>query len=58
MDALLDLVRAMRLSGGVFLDAEFTSPWCVCSHVGPEDYGSFLPSPAHVIETALKTVGR
>jgi AraC-like DNA-binding protein len=58
MDALLDLVRAMRLSGGVFLDAEFTSPWCVSSHVGPEDYGSFLPSPAHVIAYHYVTEGR
>ncbi len=58
MDALLDLVRAMRLSGGVFLDAEFTSPWCVSSHVGPEDYGAFLPSPAHVIAYHYVTEGR
>ncbi len=58
MDALLDLVREMRLSGGVFLDAEFTSPWCVSSHVGPEDYGSFLPSPAHVIAYHYVTEGR
>ena len=58
MDALLDLVRAMRLSGGVFLDAEFTSPWCVSSHVGPEDYGAFLRSPAHVIAYHYVTEGR
>src|SRR4030095_9223340 len=58
MDPLLDLVRAMRLSGGVFLDAEFTSPWCVASHVGPEDYGAFLPAPAHVIAYHYVTEGR
>ena len=58
MDPLLDLVRAMRLSGGVFLDAEFTSPWCVSSHVGPEDYGAFLPAPAHVIAYHYVTEGR
>ncbi|TIP78205.1 MAG: AraC family transcriptional regulator, partial [Mesorhizobium sp.] len=29
MDALLDIVRAMRLTGGVFLEAEFTAPWCI-----------------------------
>jgi AraC-like DNA-binding protein len=58
MDALLDLVRAMRLSGGVFLDAEFTSPWCVSSQVGPEEYGSFLSSPAHVIGYHYVTEGR
>ena len=48
----------MRLSGGVFLDAEFTSPWCVSSHVGPEDYGAFLRSPAHVIAYHYVTEGR
>jgi AraC-like DNA-binding protein len=58
MDPLLDVVRAMRLSGGVFLDAEFTSPWCVSSHVGPEDYGAFLPAPAHVIAYHYVTEGR
>jgi len=31
MDALTDVLKAMRLSGGVFLDAEFTEPWCIIS---------------------------
>jgi hypothetical protein len=30
-DALSDLLRVVRLSGGVFLDAEFTAPWCVAA---------------------------
>ena len=37
MDALSDVLRLIRLSGGVFLDAAFTAPWCVVSRVGPED---------------------
>jgi AraC-like DNA-binding protein len=37
MDALSDVLRVIRLAGGVFLDAAFTAPWCVVSRVGPED---------------------
>jgi AraC-like DNA-binding protein len=32
MDALSDALRVLRLTGAVFLDAEFTAPWCVVSH--------------------------
>jgi AraC-like DNA-binding protein len=31
MDALSDALRVLRLNGAVFLDAEFTAPWCVVS---------------------------
>ncbi len=58
MDALLDLVRSMRLTGGVFLDAEFTSPWCVHSQVGPEECGRFAVSPAYVIGYHYVVEGR
>ena len=34
MDALSDALRVLRLTGAVFLDAEFTAPWCVVSHGG------------------------
>jgi AraC-like DNA-binding protein len=37
MDALSEVLRAVRLTGGVFLDAEFAAPWCVGAHIGPED---------------------
>ena len=29
MDALSDALRVLRLTGAVFLDADFTAPWCV-----------------------------
>jgi len=35
MDALSDALRVLRLTGAVFLDAEFTAPWCVASHSPP-----------------------
>ncbi len=37
MDALSDLLRVVRFSGGVFLDAVFRTPWCVRSQVTEED---------------------
>lgn len=49
MDALADMLRAMRLSGGVFLDAEFTAPWCITSQVAPEDCRPFMPVPTQLI---------
>jgi len=51
MNALLDILRAMHLTGGVFLDCEFTSPWCVtASAVGPDEVGLVMSrAPAYVI---------
>ncbi len=37
MDALSDLLRVVRFSGGLFLEAKFRGPWCVRSRVEPED---------------------
>ncbi len=49
MDALSDVLRVVRLTGGVFLDAEFSAPWCVTARVAPEDCRPFLSTPRHVI---------
>lgn len=46
---LTEVLRAMRLSGAVFLDAEFTEPWCISSKVGPDDCRPFMAPPAHLI---------
>ncbi|HSC96739.1 MAG TPA: AraC family transcriptional regulator [Burkholderiales bacterium] len=37
MDALSDALRVLRLTGAVFLDAEFTAPWCVVTQSGLPD---------------------
>jgi len=37
MDALSDLLRVLRFSGGVFLEATFRAPWCVHSQVSSDD---------------------
>lgn len=49
MDVLTHVLSAMKLSGSVFLEAEFTAPWCVASRITPEDCASFFPVPEHVI---------
>jgi AraC-like DNA-binding protein len=58
MDAVLDILRAMRLTGGIFLDAEFSAPWCVSAKVGPEDCVAFVPEPRHIIAYHYVTSGR
>jgi len=46
---MLDILYATRLTGGVFLDAELSAPWCVTAQVGPEDCAPFVAVPANVI---------
>lgn len=41
MDAALDVLRMIRFTGGIFLDAEFSAPWCVVAQVTPEDCRPF-----------------
>ena len=49
MDALSDVLRLVRLKGGVFLHAAFTAPWCILSQVGREDCGSLLEGAEHLV---------
>src|SRR6185436_13213022 len=39
MDALSELLRVLRFSGGLFLETKFRAPWCVRAQVSPEDCG-------------------
>lgn len=48
-DALSDVLRTLRLRGGVFIEAELSEPWCAISQVGPEDCVEFDPLPREVI---------
>lgn len=59
VNALLDVLRTLRLTGGIFLDCEFTAPWCVtASAIGPDEVGLLLmPLPAHVIAYHYVTHG-
>ena len=57
-DALSDLLRVVRLSGGVFLDAEFTAPWCVAAQAEPWEYRDLMADPARVISFHYVVDGR
>jgi AraC-like DNA-binding protein len=58
MDVLQNVLSAMKLSGGIFLEAEFSQPWCVTSQMGPEDCAAFFAEPAHVISYHYVVSGR
>lgn len=49
MDALSDVLRVARLTGGVFLHAEFFAPWCMAARVGPEQCTPALGPASHLI---------
>ena len=57
-DALSEVLRSVRLSGGMFLEASFTAPWCVLSKVDPEDCRPFLAEPLQVIAYHYVVEGR
>ncbi|VWX54637.1 AraC family transcriptional regulator [Novosphingobium sp. 9U] len=50
MDLLSDVLRVARLSGGVFLRAEFSAPWCVASQMVPEACSPYLAPANHLIQ--------
>jgi AraC-like DNA-binding protein len=49
MDPLADVLRSVRLTGGVFLDVHFTAPWCVTTRISEKDCEPLLPKPAQII---------
>jgi AraC-like DNA-binding protein len=49
MDALSDVLRVVRLTGGVFLDARFTAPWSLVTSVQPEKMKLFLAPATQII---------
>lgn len=58
MDALSDILGVVGLSGGVFLDAEFTEPWSVAGRVAPESCRPFMEPPQEVIGFHYVAEGR
>jgi AraC-like DNA-binding protein len=58
MDPLSDVLRSFRLTGGIFLDAHFTAPWCVVSKLTAEDCGPFLTAPSLLIAYHFVIDGR
>ena len=58
MDTLSEVLRSFRLTGGVFLSAHFTAPWCISVAMTPEDCAPFLKKPAQVISYHVITEGK
>jgi AraC-like DNA-binding protein len=58
MDPLSEMLRSVRLTGGVFLDARFSAPWCVVSEITTEDCRPFVDSPRQVIAYHVVIDGR
>lgn len=56
MDALSDALRVLRLTGAVFLDAEFTTPWCVISD--PRGNNSLMAGAPDIVFFHVLTEGR
>ncbi|MBB4363505.1 AraC-like DNA-binding protein [Bradyrhizobium sp. CIR18] len=57
-DPLSDVLRSVRLTGGVFFEATFTAPWCVAARVGLEDVRPFLANLVQVIGYHVVLEGR
>jgi len=57
LDALSDVLRLVRLTGAVFLDAEFTAPWCVSAPSGVAVCSRHMPQAQHVAVYHLVTAG-
>ena len=49
IDPLSEVLRSVRLTGGLFLDAHFSAPWSVTAQVGPEDCQPFMLTPVQLI---------
>jgi AraC-like DNA-binding protein len=57
MDALSEVLRAVRLSGAVYLNGEFTAPWCVESRADAGLCDAFLPAAKRVVSYHLISEG-
>lgn len=43
MDAVSDVLRVVRLGGAVYLNGEFTAPWCVIGQTDSALCTGYLP---------------
>ncbi|HUI99133.1 MAG TPA: AraC family transcriptional regulator [Usitatibacter sp.] len=58
MDALSEMLKAIRLTSGIFFEGEFTAPWCIDSSPSNEDVARLLSNPEQVSIYHLVTEGR
>jgi len=57
MDALSDVLKSVRLEGAVYLDAEFTAPWCLRGRYGMTSVRERLAGAEHVVFFHFVTEG-
>jgi AraC-like DNA-binding protein len=57
LDPFSDVLRVIRLAGGVFLEAELTAPWCISGKLSADDCRPFLVTPRHVIASHFVAAG-
>ncbi|MBL8907241.1 MAG: AraC family transcriptional regulator [Rhizobiales bacterium] len=48
MDTLSEILRSVRLKGGIFLDARFTAPWSIAAEITADDVRPYLPDPEEI----------
>lgn len=58
LDAFSDVLRVMRLAGGVFLEAELTAPWCIKGKISADHCKPFLVSPRHIVASHFVARGQ
>jgi len=49
MDALSGVLKSVRLEGAIYLNAEFTAPWCIRGRYGLARARTRLPDADHVV---------
>ena len=49
MDSLSDILKSVRLEGAVYLNSEFTAPWCIRGKYGVENLSEWLAGADHVM---------
>jgi AraC family transcriptional regulator, alkane utilization regulator len=57
MDTLSGVLKSIRLEGAVFLDAEFTAPWCMRGRYGMTSVKEQLAGAEHVVLFHFLTEG-
>jgi AraC-like DNA-binding protein len=58
MDALSDVLKSVHLEGAVYLNAEFTAPWCVSAKFGLATVRARLASADHLVFFHYLTEGK
>src|SRR5476649_429471 len=58
IDPLSEVLRSVRLTGGIFLDARFTAPWCVHTNILAEDCRAFQVKPPLLIAYHFVIAGK